>query len=75
MSKRVGGRTFTTPEELGVDPPTEAELERARQMLAELRQRIDAVRPEDRVKELSSKFWDDTSGTEYDPGRTTDRTD
>jgi hypothetical protein len=75
MSKRVGGRTFTTPEELGVEPPTEAELERARQMLAEFRQRIDAVKPEDRVKELSPKFWDDTSGTEFDRRRNPDRAD
>lgn len=66
MSKRVGGRTFTTPEELGVDPPTEAELADARRILAEFRQRIDAVAPEDRVQEVSPKFWDDTSGTEFD---------
>jgi hypothetical protein len=75
MSRKIGGRTFTTPEELGVDPPTEAELERARQMLAEFQQRIDAVRPEDRVKELSPKFWDDTSGTEFDRRRNPDRAD
>jgi hypothetical protein len=75
MSRKIAGRTFTTPEELGVDPPSEAELERARQMLAEFRQRIDAVKPEDRVRELSPKFWDDTSGTEFERRRTGDKTD
>lgn len=69
------GKIFSTPEEAGVTPPTEAELARARRAFDEFEQLIDAVKPEDRVKELSPKFWDDISGTEYDPGRTTDRTE
>ena len=66
MSKTVGGKTFTTPEELGRKPPTEAELERARRIFDQFEERIDAVRPEDRATEVSPKFWDDTSGTEFE---------
>jgi hypothetical protein len=66
MSKKIGGRTFTTPEELGRTPPTEAELERAHRIFEEFEQQIDAVPPEDRATEVSPKFWDDTSGTEFE---------
>jgi hypothetical protein len=72
MSKKICGKIFSTPEELGRTPPTEEELARARRMLDEFQERIDAVRPEDRVKELSPKFWDDTSGTEFDRRRNPD---
>jgi hypothetical protein len=75
VAKRIGGKTFSTPEEAGVIPPTEEELARARRMLDEFQERIDAVAPEDRVKELSPKFWDDTSGTEFDRRRNPDHTD
>ncbi|WAC93704.1 hypothetical protein [Mycobacterium sp. Aquia_213] len=66
MSKKIGGKTFTTPEELGRKPPTEDELARAREIFAEFRRQRDAVPPEDRVTELSPKFWDETSGTEFE---------
>ncbi|WP_445159998.1 hypothetical protein ACTXG5_17525 [Mycobacterium sp. Dal123C01] len=66
MSKTIGGKSFSTPEEAGRTPPTEAELARARQILDEFEQRIDAIPPEDRAKEVSPKFWDDTSGTEFE---------
>lgn len=69
MSKRMAGKTFSTPEEAGVTPPTEEELERAEKLFDEFEQKINAVAPEDRVKEVSPKFWDDISGTEYDPRR------
>jgi hypothetical protein len=69
MSRKICGKIFSTPEESGRTPPTEAELARARQLFDEFQQRIDAVSPEDRVQEVSSKFWDDTSGTEYDRRR------
>jgi hypothetical protein len=75
MSETIGGKTFSTPEELGRTPPTEEELARARRMLDEYQERIDAVAPEDRVKELSPKFWDDTSGTEFDRRRKPDRSE
>jgi hypothetical protein len=66
VSKKIGGKTFTTPEELGRTPPSDAELARARKAFDEFRKQRDAVPPEDRVTELSPKFWDDTSGTEFE---------
>lgn len=75
MSKKICGKVFSTPEESGRTPPTEAELARARELFDEFQQRIDAVAPEDRVKEVSPKFWDDTSGTEYDRKLKGDRGD
>ena len=66
MSKRIAGKIFSTPEEAGVTPPTEEELARARKAFDEFQRKVDAVAPEDRVTEISPKFWDDTSGTEYE---------
>ena len=69
MSKRIAGKTFSTPEEAGVTLPTEEEVARAERLFDEFEKKIDAVAAEDRVREVSPKFWDDTSGTEYDPRR------
>jgi hypothetical protein len=69
MAKKIAGKIFSTPEEAGVTPPTEAELARARRLFDEFQQQIDAVAEEDRPTEVSPKFWDDISGTEYDPRR------
>jgi hypothetical protein len=69
VSKRIAGKTFSTPEEAGVTPPTEEELARARKLFDEFEKKIDAVPPEDRIKDVSPKFWDDISGTEYDTRR------
>lgn len=67
MSEKIAGKIFSTPEEAGVTPPTEAELARARRSFDEFQREVDAIAPEDRIKEISPKFWDDISGTEYDP--------
>ena len=48
MSEMIGGKTFSTPEELGVNPPNEAQLARAQQIFDEFERRVDAVAPEDR---------------------------
>ncbi len=69
MSKRIAGKTFSTPEEAGVTPPTEEELAQIQKQFDEFEEKINAVAPEDRVQEVSPKFWDDISGTEYDPQR------
>ncbi len=69
MSREIAGKIFSTPEEAGVTPPTEEELARARKQFDEFQAKVDAVAPEDRAKEVSPKFWDDTSGTEYDRRR------
>jgi hypothetical protein len=66
MSKKIAGRTFSTPEDAGVSPPTEAELTSARKSFDEFQREVDAIAPEDRVKEVSPRSWDDISGTEYD---------
>ena len=58
MAKKIAGKTFSTPEEAGVTPPTEEELAEARKLFDELQERIDRVPEEDRLKEISSKFWD-----------------
>jgi hypothetical protein len=69
VSKRIAGKTFSTPEEAGVTPPTEEELAHIQKQFDEFEEKINAVAPEDRVAEVSPKFWDDISGTEYDPRR------
>jgi hypothetical protein len=66
MSEKAAGKTFSTPEEAGVDPPTEAEMARARMLFDEFQQEVDGVSEADRATEVSPKFWDDTSGTEYE---------
>lgn len=68
-SREIAGKIFLTPEEAGVTAPTEQELAVARRMLDEFQAKVDAVAPEDRPTEISPKFWDDISGTEYDPRR------
>jgi hypothetical protein len=67
LRKRTAGKIFSTPEEAGVALPTKEELARARKVFDEFQQKVDAVAPEDRAKEVSPKFWDDTSGTDEQP--------
>jgi hypothetical protein len=69
MSKKIAGKTFSTPEEAGVTPPTEAEVARARKLFDEFQREVNSVPEEDRATEVSPKFWDDISGTEYDSTR------
>jgi hypothetical protein len=69
VAKKIAGKTFSTPEEAGVTPPTEDELARARRLFDEFQQKVDAVAPEDRATNVSPKFWDDTSGTEFERPR------
>lgn len=66
MSEKAAGKTFSTPEEAGVTPPTEAELARARRAFDAFQQQVEEVPEADRPTEVSPKFWDDISGTEYD---------
>ena len=66
MSKKIAGKIFSTPEEAGVTRPTEEELAQARKLFDEFQERVDRVPEADRWKEVPSKFWDDTSGTEYE---------
>jgi hypothetical protein len=66
VAEEIAGKIFSTPEEAGVTRPTAEELARYRKLFAELQERIDQVPEEDRLKEISSKFWDDASGTDYE---------
>lgn len=67
MAKKIAGKIFSTAEEAGVVPPTAEKLARARELLDEFQKKVDAVADEERPTEVSPKFWDDISGTEYDP--------
>jgi hypothetical protein len=49
-----------------VTPPTEAEIAHARKLFDEFQEQIDNVAEADIPKEVSSKFFDDVSGTEYE---------
>lgn len=69
MAERIAGKIFSTPEEAGVTPPTEAELARARKLFDEAQEKIDQLTEADLWPEVSSKFWDDTSGTEFEGWR------
>ncbi len=66
MAERIAGKIFSTPEEAGVTPPTEEELARARKLFDEAQEKIDRLTEADLWTEVSPKFWNDTSGTEYE---------
>jgi hypothetical protein len=66
VSKEIAGKIFSTPEEAGITPPTEEEIARARKLFDEFQEQIDRVPEEDIPTEVSSKFFDDVSGTEYE---------
>jgi hypothetical protein len=66
MSKKIAGKTFSTPEESGVTPPTEEELAEARRLFDELQERIDRLTEADYWTEVPKRFRDDLSGTEYE---------
>jgi hypothetical protein len=68
VSREIAGKIFCTAEEAGATPPTEAEIARARRLFDEFQKKMDAI-PPDQVTEVSPKFWDDTSGTEYERPR------
>jgi hypothetical protein len=66
MADEIAGKIFSTPEEAGVTRPTEEELANARKQFDEFQEQIDRVPESDRWTEVSPKFWNDTSGTEYE---------
>jgi hypothetical protein len=69
VAKRIAGKIFSTPEEAGVTRPTHEELANARKQFDEFQEQIDRVPEADRWTEVSPKFWNDTSGTEYEGWR------
>lgn len=46
--REIAGKIFLTREEAGAPPPSEEKLARARQLLDEFQQKVDAVADEDR---------------------------
>jgi hypothetical protein len=62
-------KIFSTPEEAGVTPPTEAEIARARKLFDEAQEQVDRLTEADLWPEVPRKFWDDTSGTEFEGWR------
>lgn len=66
MADEVAGRIFSTPEEAGVTRPTDEEIAHARKLFDEFQQQIDRVPEAEIPTEVSSKFFDDVSGTEYE---------
>jgi hypothetical protein len=66
VAEEIAGKIFSTPEEAGVTRPTDEELANARKQFDEFQGQIDRVPEADRWTEVSPKFWDDTSGTEYE---------
>ncbi len=65
MAEEIAGRIFSTPEEAGVTRPSAEEIANARKLFDEFQEQIDRVSDADVPKEVSSKFFDDVSGTEY----------
>ncbi|MFG1794440.1 hypothetical protein [Nocardia sp. NPDC049149] len=65
MAKEIAGKVFQSCEEAGLEPLSVEELERAREMFAEAAAARAGVRPED-MRPASPKFYDDTSGTEFE---------
>ncbi|MBH0778581.1 hypothetical protein [Nocardia bovistercoris] len=70
MPRKIGGKIFTSREEL---PPekrmSDAEMEAARQMFAEAnarRERELGDRPSLPKTEANRRMWDDLGGTEYE---------
>jgi hypothetical protein len=52
-----------------VSPPTDAEIAHARKQFDEFQAQIDRVPESDRLTDVSPKFWNDMSGTEYEGWR------
>ncbi|WP_330251299.1 hypothetical protein OG874_34880 [Nocardia sp. NBC_00565] len=65
MAKRIAGKLFQTAEEAGVPPLTDEETAAYLARAAAHRARMAAVPESERV-DLSERFHDDLSGTEYE---------
>ncbi|ASF09116.1 hypothetical protein NBRGN_067_00330 [Nocardia brasiliensis NBRC 14402] len=69
MSERIAGKTFTNREELGLPPASDEEIADAKAQFAAFNREADARRAAgtaDHIEEPSRRFWDDTTGTEYE---------
>lgn len=66
MAKKIAGKIFSTPEEAGVTRPSAEEIAEARRLFDEFQERVDRLPESERWTEVPSKFWNDSSGTEYE---------
>jgi hypothetical protein len=66
VAEEIAGKIFSTPEEAGVTRPSAEEIAHARKLFDEFQEKIDNVPDADRLTEVSAKFFDDVSGTEYE---------
>jgi hypothetical protein len=69
VAKKIAGKIFSTPEEVGLTPLTKEELAEARKLFDEAQERVDRLTESDHWTEVSPKFWNDMSGTEYEGWR------
>jgi hypothetical protein len=69
VAKKIAGKIFSTPEEAGVAPLTDEELADARKLFDAAQERVDRLTEADHWTEVSPKFWNDMSGTEYEGWR------
>lgn len=65
MSEHIAGKTFSTPEEAGVKRLSPAEVDEMNEKLNDGHRRYQETPPEVR-HQAAPKFWDDTSGTEFE---------
>ena len=66
MSEHIAGKTFGDPEEFGLDPLSQDEIDAANAQLDAFHSQVVDAHKDGRQTQMSPKFWDDTSGTEYE---------
>jgi hypothetical protein len=67
MSEHISGKTFySSPEEAGVERLTPEEIAGYLRLAEDFETEADAIPPEE-LRPLGPRFYDDISGTEFDP--------
>ncbi|GLE57219.1 hypothetical protein NJBCHELONAE_25270 [Mycobacteroides chelonae] len=66
MSEHIAGKTFSESGELGIEPLSQEEIDAANAQLDAFHSRVIDAHKSGQGKMMSAKFWDDTSGTEYE---------
>ncbi|TDZ77771.1 hypothetical protein DE4585_00735 [Mycobacteroides salmoniphilum] len=66
MKEHIAGKTFGDSSELGIEPLSQEEIDAANAQLDAFHSRAIDAHQSGQGRLMSSKFWDDTSGTEYE---------
>ncbi|MFA4081822.1 hypothetical protein [Mycobacteroides salmoniphilum] len=66
MSEHLAGKTFSDSGELNIEPLSQEEIDAANAQLDAFHSQAIAAHQSGQGQLMSSKFWDDTSGTEYE---------